>query len=431
VNTYARRVWWSVRPLFAWRLLRLLARAFWLGAGTIIAARLLTLWLGWPWSAATWYLIGAAVWVGLFVIMAGWPISLRGVTRRMDRRLGMRDQISTAYEISRRGPQNPLEKRLLDNAQDLLGQANQRLWRSPAVPWVDLEVSALAIALLVALLVAPGLFNPPLVFDDDASLPPLAAEPQVPMPGLSPQLGEGGSPFGGAGEEGSGGAGGLDSLAAQEALDALGEALGGNSVTQLAAAALAQGDAEGAAQELRELADASEDISPETQQQLAESLREAASEVQDSAPEAAQEMLEAAQALQSADPGEAASGLESLAQLIEDLSEAQDNSEGADTLEGGQQGGVGANGGREQSGSGSIERLPSEEGEAMELPQGDENIDEAGVLMPPSHEVDPSGQQGTPLTQTGAQDGAVGQISDPLNYPWRLRGVVQRYFSAP
>jgi hypothetical protein len=337
--------------------------------------------------------------------------------------------LSTAYEISRRGAQNYIEAQLVSNAGGLLAQANRRFWRSPAVPWADLEMAALAVALLVALAVVPGLFAAPIVFGGDAALPPVAEEPSMPMPGLPPQVG-GAAPFGEP-EAGEGGAAALDPLAAQEALGALAEALNGQSITQQAGAALAQGDAAGAAQELRELADSSRDISPETQQALAEALRDAAGEVQGSAPQAAQEMLESAQDLQSQDPGEAASGLEGLAQLIEDLSSALEQNEGLDAQEGGQQGGVGSNGGREQSGSGSLDRLPSDEDEAMELPESDEPFDEAGVLMPPEHDALPEGQHGTPYSQVGAEDASVGQISDPLNYPWRLRGVVQRYFSAP
>ncbi len=436
MNAYSRRVWWSVRPLFAWRLLRLLCRAFWIAGALVVAGRLASAWFGWPLSADIWNLSGAAVFVCLFSVLALRPILLSGLARRMDRALDLRDQISTAYEISRRGPRNYVEARLLQNADDLLGRAHRRFWRTLPVPWGDLEMCALVVAMLVALSVAPGLFVSPALSlpGQAADLPPLAAEPEAAMPGLPPELSQGPGPFGG--QEGGGTQGGLDPVAAQQALDALTDALGQQTLTESAARALAQGDAAQAAQELRELADASREISPESQVQIGTSLLDAAGQIGEAAPELSEQLAQAAHQLRSQDPAAAPGALSDVARMIEELDNAvngassgqgqssQDNSGVSDGA------GTGSDAGREQAAGDSTDRL-QQEGDPLELPQGDTLPEDAGALGPPDHSQLPEGQRSTPYTQSGAEGGSVGQISDPLSFPWRLKSVVQRYFSAP
>jgi hypothetical protein len=435
MNAYSRRIWWSVRPLFAWRLLRLLARAFWIAGALVVAGRLASAWFAWPVTADTWHLMGAAVFVCLFAVFALRPIALPGLARRLDQALDLHDQISTACEVSRRGPRNYVEARLLQNANDLLGQANHRFWRTLLVPWGDLEMTALVVAMWVALAVAPGLFVPPTVSlpGQPADLPPLAAESDTAMPGLPPELSQGPGPFG---DQNAGGQGELSPLEAQQALDTLTDALGKQPLTESAASALAQGDAKQAAQDLRELADATRDISPEAQAQIGDSLLDASNDIGDAAPDLSERLANAAHELRSQDPAAGSDALSDVAQMIEDLNQAVNGANGTDSqlngdgasLGGGA--GRGTNGGREQAANGDTNQL-QDEGDPFELPPGDTLPQDAGALGPPDHSLQPQGQRSTPFTQAGSDGGSVGQISDPLSFPWRLKSVVQRYFSSP
>jgi hypothetical protein len=150
----------------------------------------------------------------------------------------------------------------------------------------------------------------------------------------------------------------------------------------------------------------------------------------------ADQIAEAAQGIapNEADPAEsaasAAQGLEDLANLLEALD--QSRTEGSSGATG--TGGVGAGSGqgealnRETQSGGTTERLQTE-GQPVEL-SSDQTPDEANnVLQPPEHDNAPTGTTNTPYTQTGASGSGGNQPADPLSFPWRLRRVIQRYFS--
>jgi hypothetical protein len=64
----------------------------------------------------------------------------------------------------------------------------------------------------------------------------------------------------------------------------------------------------------------------------------------------------------------------------------------------------------------------------VELP-ADQAPDGNGILQPPEHTSAPDTTTNTPYSQTGTSGSGGDQPSDPLSFPWRLRRVIQRYFS--
>jgi hypothetical protein len=432
-SNYRRRVWWALRPLWLWRLSRLLLRSLWVSSLAAVIGWLGSVLLDLPLSLTAWTFTGAFLFLFVFCVLAFWPVGFTGLLQRLDRALGLRNQLGTAYEVAARGPQNYLEARLLRTASGSLQQANRKFWRSPAIPWADLEMCVLVAAIVYAVFANFGPLAYSLLAGEPLPLPPLSAEPEVVLPGLPPEMRQAAPPFAGA-EPGAGGEAGVDGEGAQEALDALAEALSGQSITQSAGAALAAGQGDEAAEELRELAEAAGEISPEARQSLGQSLDSAAGDIQDAAPEAAADLSEAAEGLQSGDSLAGAEALDSLARLVEDLQAAAGQSgEGGEGEAEGDAGGagLGANAGREAQPGAPLERFEGE-GETVELPQGELNPDEAGVIMPPGEEPPGEGpQRSTPYTEVSPAGGEVGQVSDPLTYPWRLRNVVQQYFSPP
>jgi HPt (histidine-containing phosphotransfer) domain-containing protein len=427
MNTFEQRVWWAVRPQWFWRMLRLGLRTFWISAA-LSAAGWLAARSALPPAAhmplAVWVAGGFALFVILLPVIALWPISMANLARRLDVTFKLADRLTTAHEVAQsQTPQNYLEARLLHSSRGLLTGVRSRLLRAPRVPWVDFELSLLAVLAIYAcyLLSGAAVVRPPNIPGAaHEPPPPLAAEVEVPLPGAPPELNgapDGDAP-GGDGEP-------TDQGAAQQAMEALAEALSEQSITQSAGAALAQGDTSRAAEALRELADQAGSLSEQSLEALAESLREAAQETQGASPEAAEAINEAANALQGGDPS---SGLEDLAQLVEQLDEALQ--EGAVGEGAGQGGGAGSGGstGRETQTDGSTERLQGES-EVVDMPEDELPPDEEGILQPPQDDSEATEQRSTPYTHTGATGSGGTQAGDPLTFPWRLRDVVQRYFS--
>lgn len=424
-QAYAARLWWAVQPQWLWRLVRLTLRCFWIAATTAAVGWLATRALGLAAPLPAWLGGGFALFMLLLPLVALWPVPLARLARRVDQAFGLGDRVTTAREIAARAPQNYMEGRLLTATHHLLGTVRARLLRAPRVPWVDLELSALAVLALYGVYLLSGP-TPPRTPDIPPTgyeaLAPLADEVQVPLPG---DPGQAVAPADAAGQT-------VDPAAAQQVLDALAEALSENSVTETAGAALAQGDTDRAADALRELADAADELSQSTRDALAQSLREAAAETRDTAPDAAEQIQATADALAGGDASEASIGLEDLAQLIEDLDTAREPGQGTGAGDSGQGQGAGSGSGdstgRETQTEGTTERLEAAS-EPVELPEDELPADEAGVLQPPDHTSTATDQRDTPYTHTGATGAGGDNPADPLSFPWRLKHVVQRYFS--
>jgi hypothetical protein len=255
-------------------------------------------------------------------------------------------------------------------------------------------------------------------------------------------MGQGAPPFVSP-EEAQAGALDVDAAAAQQALDALARALNASAATQPAANALAQGNPEQAAAELRQLAEAAQSLDPQTRAQLADQLQAMADQLSGAAPEVADQLNQAADNLRDPDPARVGEALEGVARLIEDLQQAQQNAGGngepsarteGDTEGDTRQNSAGAPGnstaGREVQNGASTQRLNSA-GQVIQLPQGAGDPAEAGVLQGPSYsDAPPAGGDGASAFVPGEGSGsASGAGADPLSYPWRWRDVVQGYFS--
>ncbi len=192
MNTFSRSLWWAVRPLWVWRLVRLLVRSLWLGALLALA--------GWLYSAATgrplawheWALIGAGLVVTFFLAQALWPIPARRLALRLDRRFELKDQLAAAHEVAGRGPRNYVESDLLEAAGITFGEIRQHLLFRLHVPWNDLEMAVVvALAVVVAYYGLAALSLPPPPAIQHAAyepLPAVGAEPVVQLPGVPAAL---------------------------------------------------------------------------------------------------------------------------------------------------------------------------------------------------------------------------------------------------
>lgn len=421
--------------------LRLGLRALWLGVGgLLIAWGVNSLW-GWLPDRRTWALLAAGMaLLPLLALVAGLLPLLRA--RRafwvwaFDRRLGLQEQVSTAFELARspRRGSTPVSEALLDDVLETLPQVRERMLRRG---WfLERDLVAALLVLLLALMaysstwlrsyadqigqMSPEISQPSGMLPPSAALPPPPAE----APAGADPSGQGEQ---GAGQQDQGQPGGdqgepqppegLDGEALSRALEQLGQSLSGQAPTYDLGQELQQGDLEGAASEMEDLADRVDELSPQTRQSLAQALEEAAGEVEAAgAPEMAEAMREAAGALR-ADPqrGETGAG-EALDQLAQEL-----------RGQAGSQAGTGAGeGGSGQSGEAEpAERLQGQ-GDDLELPLEDSS--QSGLLSPA-----PRGAAGDNVIG-GSQDssaGASGQYGSPLvpnTFLWKWRDIISSYF---
>lgn len=462
------RIWWAVRPLWIWRLARLLVRSLWLAGLVMLTGGLYAILTGRLFVWTSWAVAAAALAVLLFLIQALWPVPARQLTRRLDDRYQMRDQLAAAYEIDQRGPANYIERDLLNAADDTLGEVRRQLRFRFNIPWHDLEMAGLVGVGLVAAfywLTASGAPGAPSVLRAaPEALPAVGLEPMVSLPGVPAQFQPAGSGQVGPDPGQADAAGMLEAADAQNLLDALAEALSEPSITQTAGNALAQGDAGEAADELRDLAQNAEGISDQARTDLAQSLREAADQLEGSNPDEAAALREAAEALEQEAASDAAQNaatadaLENLAQMIESADSARagqgdsdgppgnaagseggsqggDGSEGASGAEGGdasgtQSGAQGSAGDRsttEEQSTGSVESLLAA-GDAVPLRRS-ESLD-PGALRPADDQGRATDRRTVPYVHYGASGAGGEQPSDPLTIPWRLRNIIERYFSS-
>lgn len=410
-------------------LLVVLFRSVWLGLA-VLAAALLLHYLGrpLPWPVV----VVAAVLVVLFHathVMRRRP-SAELLARRLDAHFGLREQLATAYEISRSGATgSEIQGRLIEQA----GMTLQRLRRHPAL---SLRFPIREVETIFATgLVVVGLW---LLRDTGNSLPTLPRR-QLPPPIAEPAPAE------------------MRTAPPQipqergEAVARLAEAFRQNSLTFGAGEALDQGNAGGAADELRELADRVGQLTPRERAELADALRAAADAVGEDLPTVQDALERAADSLEQGSDAEAAEALEDLAGEIEALggpqppapASAPGNEEGVagqpegtgeESTDGaagqqGAQGGTGAgdgDGGQSQT-SAPLEELGTE-GVPLELDPGEE-----GPLtnQPSRGEGTPEGapERSRGFTRGGAPDpNVVDTGTDPQRYPWELRKTLRDYF---
>lgn len=468
--------------------IRTLLRATWFALCVWCVVVGASLMLGWPVDlelagSLALLVVGVAL-VRLLFVRA---LPAQAVARRFDKRFRLDEELATAIEVAHQNPPaTSLAAALLERSTHTLRQVRRQIRSRQPAPWSEV------MTLLALLLVAAGLFvmigiGRALPASTEQPLPPLAGDAAQPpvdepiddapqdgppganpgqqagsqQPGTLPGDGQGqaagqgnnaGQAGAGPNQAGDGQAAGQEpassppSAEQQREMDAVADALRDQGITRPAAEALDRGDARGAAQELRELADRASEISPQARAELANSLRDAARQVEQTNPDLAQQLRDSARGLERGDDN-AAQALDDLAQALENMqqpgaqsgqsgSQAQGDQPGPSSGSGQQGQGQGdqPGGGGGAGNAGASEQRPVQpaprlgvDGQPLELDaQGDGNT-------PGSREADQA---------TVASGGAIGSTSggssstardgsgsDPLRVPADERDVVQDYFT--
>lgn len=428
---------------------RTLLRAAWIGLSVLCIGLGLHMVLDWTIQIET--LIALAL--GCIAIGAVFLLrprmSAQEVARRLDQRFGLDEQMTTALEVSASPePAEGVAQRLLEQCQATTGQVQTYVTRNRRQPWSDvwalLAVALVALGLFLILGLAPfGVaLQPPEVLPQLAELPPeddpLAEEVPPDTPGeetapTGPEQAQ-------VGEL-------ADAALDQQAMESLANALRDQSATRPAAEALDQGDAEAAAQALRELADQADLLSDDTRRDLAEQLRQAAGELGTNDPELAEDLRDSAYEMQQDGQG-TADALENLAEAVENMGESDPPPQQAQAPQQQQQQAPQQqqqqNNQNQSQGGGAAGNAPSPPGEQRERPNPAERLGVEGVPLEleSNGEDGGSSSEGEPETTApggggsfatsdeGEPDDQTVQLDeDPLRIPADLRDVVQEYFS--
>jgi hypothetical protein len=443
-----RVAFWQRRAAF-W-----FVRALWLALLVPIGVLVGYLWFGWQ---AEWYdWLPLMLVIGLLALL--WPvrpISLRKMAHRLDRRLGLRAGLITAFEVdmaARAAPEtdNPVAQRLLQEAVTLTIDLRRQIHVFGRSFWFEMTALVAVSALLGGLLLLDAL-TPQLPNTATMALPPAWQEPQAdqvipPTPQLRPP------PFPPQMQAQQ-----LTPEQVQSALESLAEALRDPAITRAIAEALDRGDLAGAAAELRRLADQLGELSAETRQEVGQAMQEAAEQMGGNLPGLTEPLQSGSQALAENSLEAARQALESLAEALESLtpspqesaqaqpqsnpppeqspaapaeSEGDNESPQPEAQEQPAGSGAGAGDGEGQSG----DQLPEEErlaieGQPLEL-ESDPELEER-VLQPAelTAEAGDESTQDSPFARQPLNAANRDLGPDPLAYPWEKREVIRRYFS--
>ncbi len=338
----ARRRLWLQRGIL------LLARSLCVALGFDLLAALLTGWqapepvLRWFWIAG-----GVAPLVGIGATMVARP-SASEAARAVDLRLGLRQQLGTAEELLSRGTNGPLVSMQIARASDLAGGLSMSR-AFPLIPRREAIVALLLAAITACLLLLVGM---------GVTLPnPLKVIRLPSLPAETPRAAEQ-DPFGSLREadqpkprsaaldpvtrmmddlQRQAQRGSLSSAAAsaalaqanaelnrvanesrvrQEALDNLANELRGTAAGREAAESLRQGDYSRAAEQLKEMGQQSDQLSPSAKQELANALNRAASRSQ-GAGDLSKSEKKAADALQQGDYSSVVQSTDQLAKSVQ------------------------------------------------------------------------------------------------------------------
>jgi len=349
-----------------------------------------------PRSLFGWIIVGSTM-VGCLRALK-FRLTPTTAARRLDRRFGLQEQLSTALELQ--GAQVGVAGRLQAQAQESVQRVQRYLSRSRQPIWSEALMPVALLLMLAGLLM---IVSPPIPAVGEAEpLPdllqpdPVATQPD-PIPteaALSPVPGND-----------------LD------VISALADALRDQALTRPAAEALDQGDLAGAADALRELADQMGEISPAAREALAESLREAARAIDQTRPDLADQLRATADALQYGDGVAGATGMDALADALERQPTAPvaGGGGGAGNTPGSQR--------REQSFNPS-----GVDGTPLELTtDGSGQVPTTGT----SAEQSTGASAGELVIRPGSVNagGPVQTATDPLQIPTDVRDVVRNYFS--
>jgi hypothetical protein len=384
--------------------------------------------------------------IGAFFLLRP-SLKTHDVAQRLDRRFELNQQLVTALEVSHTRNPEGVEVHLLDHATRTAHHLQRHIASRQRFPWSEIGTLIALALVIIGLLLIMGMNSPAMPTAAEA-LPPLVPPDELPTQEEFPE-----EPFageqGGSGEtpdpNGEGqpemspeGGGGSD----QESMAALADALRDQGATRPAAEALDQNDAQGAAQELRELADRSDQLEPETRNDIADAMQEAADDIGADNMPLTDQLRQSSYGMQ-LDEQSAAQALEELADAVEELGgenespeqQGQGQPQNPEGNQGdqGQDGGSGA-GGAESTGQRELDR-PSErlgvEGVPLELEEEGEGSvpkDEDTQQEPDSATSDSGGfERGSPDSNNEIDTETIGE--DPQRVPPDMRDVVREYFS--
>lgn len=431
--------------LITQRSARLIVRAIWLGIAGYLIAGGLTRIFNLPVSAFAGP--GAGLLFALPALLAAArPFPVEKLVWRMDRLLGLREQVTTAWRVTQQEePANRIEQRLLEDVDNLLPQAHDRISRKGWYLTQDLQALAVVSLLLITML----LFNRtntslPIPVTEASSLPTLAQAPGLAdvfpsgIPGLVESLPAGTGVNSAAGPSG-GEIGEINNI-----LSDLGEALSEHPETTDIGEALSDGNLEGAAAAIERTADTVDLVPEDARQDMQRALAQAASQAREAGQDnLAEDLDRAAQALQNPDPDnpiaadaldELADGLRELGETFATMGQPDQQDSGAPPENRPQ---VGSAGGQSGSGSGPGVQGPSEPLTRLEGLGQDFTI-EGGDS--PSGLLQPGSSPGTNVTIEGGSPvssgepgsdptGTISSILTPYSYSWKWRDVVSDYFS--
>ncbi len=395
-----QRLVWFQRG-FRWAL-----RSAWLTGLSFLVTWLLAHFFGW--LPGLWLRVGLSFFVGLIPLCIGLLSrpEAGALAWRMDRRLGLQERISTAWEVARaKETANPLEKTLLDEASQSLPEIHLQVLRHGWGAGRDLLVLILVVVALSVMLVLtfplPQLPQIPLPGSGNGVLPALGGEPSAEdvFPGDVPGMPEGGEPDPEVPGE-------LTEIFSDIAGD-----LAGESAFQAISEALDAPDLEGSAEALEDLAENLDQLPEEARQTLAESFSEAVSQIEGAGyPDLAESFGNAADSL--------AGGLDSQAGDLENLAEALRGLGSEETPE--------PEPTPDQATPEPVERL-GEDGQAFELEA--ESATESDLLVPADAPGEEQAEGEPPGGPSYADEDVIDTILVPYTYPWYWQDLISDYFT--
>lgn len=412
------------------------------------------LWLGW--QAQWYYWLLPMLLVGLLTLF--WsirPLTLKKMVRRLDRRLGLRARLITAFEVSSSkatGPtENPVVERLFLETVNTTINLRQRVRSFGRGFWIETQTLIAVAALFSALLMLDAL-RPNFPTAIPVELPPQWQEPRAdevipPDPELFPP------PFPPQVQARQQ----LSQEGLQRALESLADALRDQAATRSIAEAIDRGDLGGAAEGLRRLADQLGELSEQARGELGQSLQEAAEAIGADAPSLTEPSQAGSNALDNENLEAARQALEDLAEALEALeetpqetaqtpsensnqpgenSQAQSDQNGEPSSEQDQnpseQAGAGAGAGEgEGTGQPTEEERLAVEGEPLEL-ESDPALEDR-VLQPAELDAEATAgderTENSPFARQSVNATSSDLGPDPLSYPWQKREVIRQYFT--
>jgi hypothetical protein len=409
--------------------LRLLLRAFWTCGAVYILGWFLNRQFGWFSDPKLWFQAGLAV-AGINIIRIFIPhLSLDRFLWRLDRRLELKEQVSTAWEVSRKKDRGILGNLLIKDAILMLSQVIKRISRYGWFLRWDVLASIIVAIVLVVIFLTRFLASPSVPGYESGILPSSSGDPSAQdiypsgIPGMEPgesdeQAGKGDrdpsdEPVSGA----------LSATAAEELTEMmarLGERLSAQAATSALGEELQQGDFTGTAEQLELLAGQVDQLSGDTLNEFSDALSDAADQIE--TPEnqqLAEDLNIAADALQSPNTGSAGEALDQLAEdftnIGEYLEDAQSLGEDLAVSENQLSEGVPAD---RLEGEGEVLIIPAEEASGIVQASGSSDLETSSILVGGTESV---------TEQTNIEK--ITGVIDPYFLPWSYRDVVSEYFT--